>query len=330
MSQAHSFSLRIGRLFQAQYGLIWVLFALVAFFSVVSTTFRTPANLLEVLRASAVLSIMVLGLTWIVATGEIDLSFPEIAALSSLVTAFLIKIGWPLYAAVALAFVAGALVGVVNGYLVGFLKFPALITTIAMSSLAKASAHTLGKGQPIYIPTTKIIYTFAYGTVFGLPVLWLTALAVYLICRFIQDRTCTGQHLYALGENRKATQEAGINESRTLFYFFILSASLASIGGILMTATLSSGNPEIGGFFFLDGLTAVFLGALIIKAGKPNVLGTFIGSVILSVLVSGLTLLGAPRMASLIVKGGLLVLGIFIVTRSSPKKRIPGAIQLAK
>jgi ribose transport system permease protein len=305
-----------------------VLFLLVAFFSVVSATFRTPENLLEVLRASAVISVMVLGLTWIVATGEIDLSFPEVAAFASLLSAYLIKIGCPLYGAVALAFMAGTLIGVLNGYLVGYLKFAALITTIATSSLAKASAHTLGKGQPIYIPTTKVIYGFVYGTVFGVPVLWITALMVYILCRFIQDKTTTGQHLYALGENRKATQEAGINEHRTLFYFFILSASLASIGGILMTATLSSGNPEIGGFFFLDGLTAVFLGALIIKAGKPNVLGTFIGSVILSVLVSGLTLLGAPRMASLIVKGVLLVLGIFIVTWSSPKKRIPGAVQL--
>ena len=301
---------------------------MVLFFSVVSDVFRSPDNLLEILRSSAITSILVLGLTWIVATGEIDLSFPETAAFTSIVTAYVVKAGMPLGAAVAIAFVAGSMVGALNGILIGYLRFPALITTIALASIAKATAHTLAKGQPIYIPTTKVIHTIVYGTVFGIPILFILALVVYIICRFIQDKTVTGQHLYALGENRQATKEAGINEERTLFFFYLLSACLASIGGILMTATLSSGNPEIGGSFFLPGLTVVFLGALIIKAGKPNVIGTFIGSILLAVLVNGLTHLGAPRMADLIVKGSLLVIGIIVVTLSSSRKRIPGVMDL--
>jgi ribose transport system permease protein len=314
----------LGQIFQPQYGLIWVLLAMVVFFSIGSSTFREADNLLEVLRSSAITAILVLGLTWIVATGEIDLSFPEVAAFTSVVTAYFIKIGVPFGLTIFFAFVAGTAIGLINGFLIGYLRFPALITTIAMAGLAKASAQTLSRGQPIYIPTTRIIHSFVYGTIFGIPVLFITALVVYMICRYIQDQTTTGQHLYALGENRKATQEAGIKESRTLFYFFFLSAGLASIGGILMTATLSSGSPEIGGSFFLDGLTVVFLGALIVKRGKPNVIGTFIGSILLAVLVSGLTLMGAPRLAALIVKGSLLVAGIVIVTLSSPQKRIPG------
>jgi len=319
------------KLFQPQFGLIWLLFAMVLVFSITSNAFRTPENLLEILRSSGIYAILVLGLTWVVATGELDVSFASVAALVSMVTAYLIKIGLPIGVIVILALAAGTLVGIINGLMVSYLKIPSLIATIATGFTATAIAKVMGEGKPIFIAVqSKIVYEFVYGKIFGIPILFLAALLIYLACRFLQDRTIMGQHLYALGENRQATQEAGINASKIVFYYFILSSVMSAIAGILVTAQFGSGQHEIGGgnAVMIEGFTAVFLGAMVIKAGKPNVIGTLIGVIILSVLVNWITLLGLPTFIVWLTRGTLLLVGVTIVTLSGYQRRVMGKLQI--
>jgi len=319
------------KLFQPQFGLIWLLFAMVLVFSITSNAFRTPENLLEILRSSGIYAILVLGLTWVVATGELDVSFASVAALVSMVTAYLIKIGLPIGVIVILALAAGTLVGIINGLMVSYLKIPSLIATIATGFTATAIAKVMGEGKPIFIVVqSKIVYEFVYGKIFGIPILFLAALLIYLACRFLQDRTIMGQHLYALGENRQATQEAGINASKIVFHYFILSSVMSAIAGILVTAQFGSGQHEIGGgnAVMIEGFTAVFLGAMVIKAGKPNVIGTLIGVIILTVLVNWITLLGLPTFIVWLTRGTLLLVGVTIVTLSGYQRRVMGKLQI--
>lgn len=331
MKKAVSNGFRLAKLFQPQFGLIWLLFAMVLIFSITSNAFRAPENLLEILRSSGIYAILVLGLTWVVAIGEFDVSFPSVAALVSMVTAYLIKIGLPIGVIVILALAVGTLVGIINGLMVSYLKIPSLIATIATGFTATAIAKVMGEGKPIFIVVqSKIVYGFVYGTIFGIPLLFLAALIIYLACRFLQDRTIMGQHLYALGENRQATQEAGINASRIVFYYFILSSVMSAIAGILVTAQFGSGQHEIGGgnAIMIEGFTAVFLGAMVIKAGKPNVIGTLIGVIILTVLVNWITLLGLPTFIVWLTRGALLLVGVTIVTLSGYQRRVMGKLQI--
>ena len=331
MKKPISNGFRLVKLFQPQFVLIWLLFAMVLIFSITSNAFRTPDNLLEILRSSGIYAILVLGLTWIVATGELDVSFPSVAALVSMVTAYLIKIGLPIGVILILALATGTLVGIINGLMVSYLKIPSLIATIATGFTATAIAKVMGEGKPIFIAMqSKIVYGFVYGKIFGIPVLFLTALIIYLACRFLQDRTIMGQHLYALGENRQATQEAGINASKIVFYYFILSSVMSAIAGILVTAQFGSGQHEIGGgnAIMIEGFTAVFLGAMVIKAGKPNVIGTLIGVIILTVLVNWITLLGLPTFIVWLTRGTLLLVGVTIVTLSGYQRRVMGKLQI--
>jgi ribose transport system permease protein len=331
MKRATSNGFRLGQLFQPQFGLIWLLFAMVLVFSITSNAFRTPENLLEILRSSGIYAILVLGLTWVVATGELDVSFASVAALVSMVTAYLIKTGLPIGVIVILAIAAGTLVGIINGLMVSYLKIPSLIATIATGFTATAIAKVMGEGKPIFIAVqSKIVYGFVYGKIFGIPILFLTALIIYLACRFLQDRTIMGQHLYALGENRQATQEAGINASKIVLYYFILSSVMSAIAGILVTAQFGSGQHEIGGgnAIMIEGFTAVFLGAMVIKAGKPNVIGTLIGVIILTVLVNWITLLGLPTFIVWLTRGTLLLVGVTIVTLSGYQRRVMGKLQI--
>jgi ribose/xylose/arabinose/galactoside ABC-type transport system permease subunit len=248
-----------------------------------------------------------------------------------MVTAYLIKIGLPIGVIVILALAVGTLVGIINGLMVSYLKIPSLIATIATGFTATAIAKIMGEGKPIFIVVqSKIVYGFVYGTIFGIPLLFLAALIIYLACRFLQDRTIMGQHLYALGENRQATQEAGINASKIVFYYFILSSVMSAIAGILVTAQFGSGQHEIGGgnAIMIEGFTAVFLGAMVIKAGKPNVIGTLIGVIILTVLVNWITLLGLPTFIVWLTRGALLLVGVTIVTLSGYQRRVMGKLQI--
>jgi ribose transport system permease protein len=331
MSNTNSNSFRFGQLFQSQFGLIWLLFGMVVLFSITSSAFRSPDNLLEILRASGIYAILVLGLTWVVAVGELDVSFASAAALVSMITAYLINLGIPIGFIVILALAAGTMIGVINGIMVSYLKIPSLIATIASGFTATAIAKVMGEGKPIFITTgTRMVHEFVYGKIFGIPVLFLTALAIYLACRYLQDRTVMGQHLYALGENRQATQEAGINASKIVFYYFILSSVMSSIAGILVTAQFGSGQHEIGGgnAVMIEGFTAVFLGAMIIKTGKPNVLGTLIGVIILTVLVNWITLLGLPTFTVWLIRGSLLLVGVTLVTLSGYQRKLLGKWQV--
>jgi ribose transport system permease protein len=318
----HEKKISINAFFQPQYGLIWVLFIMLIIFSFFSEPFRSIDNLLEILRQSGIMAIMVVGLTWIVATGEIDVSFPNVVSFATIITAFCLKSGLSWEAACLLAVIAGTMFGVISGFLVVFLKFPSLIATIATMTMARSIASIISSGKHIHIGRTGgFVYELVYGTVYSIPILFLITVGIYLICRYLQDSTTTGQHLYALGENRQATLEAGIKERKILMSFFILSATLSAFGGVLLTAQLNSGNPNIGGKFFIDGMTVVFLGAMIIKAGQPNVIGTLIGVIILSVLSNGLTMLGIPFYVGTIIKGVLLVFGIVVVTFAKYQRR---------
>ncbi len=306
------------KLLSAEFVLMWVLLLMILFFSYRSSTFRSLDNLLEILRASGINAILVLGLTWIVAAGEIDVSFPDIAALSSITAVALVTRGLPWWLAILIAILVCSLYGLLSGVLINVFKFKSLIATIGVAVLAKSSAYIIGGGSPIYLNTTnKTVDAIMFGKIGGvIPILAVIVLVLYLAAKFLQDQTKLGQYLYALGENRTAAFEAGIPKNRIFYSFFILSAVLAAAGGILLATSFSAGQPNFQGTFFVDGLTAVFLGALMIKLGKTNVIGTYFGAIFIMVLGNGLTLLNIPFFYSLIIKGILMVIGVTVIAFS--------------
>jgi ribose/xylose/arabinose/galactoside ABC-type transport system permease subunit len=311
------------KMFKAESSLLWIIAIVCIVFSIKSPVFSNPSNLLEILRQCSTSAILILGVTWVISTGEMDASFPDIAALSSMITALLIRNGMNFEMAALIAIVLCTLFGVLTSILVVKFKFQSLIATIAVSGIAKAIAAIIGKGMPLNVSIIRgsIVYKLVWGKVAGIPTLFILAVILYLICLFIQEKTVFGQHVYAIGENRQAAKEAGISEKRILSSLFVFSALFAAIGGIIMMGVLQSGQPKLGSSFFLDGFTAVFLGAVVIKLGKPNVIGTLIGSILLAILVNGLTLLGSTSFMSQIIKGVLLLLGVAIVNISKSKQK---------
>ncbi|KTR03133.1 sugar ABC transporter permease [Aureimonas ureilytica] len=308
--------------FLVRFGLFFLLAALVIVFTWLRPSFASAGNINDMLRSASISAIMFLGLTWIIAAGEIDVSFMSVAALSTMIVAGLVSAGagWPLASLVAL--LAGLLVGLLNGLLVALMGLPALVITIATGGLAGSIAAAIGKGTSIPMATTGFAGALVDANLGLLPVLTVLVALLYAGAWMLQDRTTFGHYIYAMEQNRHAVVEAGIPAGKLLFLLYVVSAVLSSVAGVLLAADLSSGQPYIGSSYFIDGLTAVLLGGMALKMGKPNMVGTLTGVLLLAVLLSGAALLGWTDSQRQIVRAALLIAGVALVVWTRRKNRV--------
>jgi ribose transport system permease protein len=302
------------------FGLPLALVLIVIVFSFLAPSFGSAENMESIIRSASISALMFLGLTWVFAVGEIDISFVAVAALSNMVIAGLVAAGYSWGLACVAGFGAGFAVGVVNGLLVAYAKLPSLVMTIASGGIASALAAAIGLGSSVPIDTPEILHSVVTASIGPIPVLAIFCAVVFLVAWHVQERLTLGHYIYATAENRQAVVEAGIPVERIVMLLFVLAAACGSFGGLLLTVELSSGQPSIASSFFLDGLTAVLLGGTMLKLGKPNVLGTLVSVLILTSLVRGGALLGWPDSTFQMIKGGLLLIGIALITWSTYEK----------
>lgn len=272
-------------------------------------------NIATILRAFSIMVVMVLGLTWVIAAGKIDVSFMQVAALSNMVAAAMLQSGWAWGWAIAAGLGLGLAAGLINGWLVAIMRLPALIVTVSMAGICASAAAALGKGTVIRIadpgPLGWLLNTSLFGTV---PVIVLPVLGVALIAWYVQERLAMGRYIYAMAQNEAAVRAVGVPVTGLTVLLFTLSGLSAATAGVLLAASLSSGQPMIGGPYLINGLTVVLLGGMMVHVGKPNVMGTLTATLFIGVLFSGAALLGLPDYQRQIIQGMLLVLGLAVAT----------------
>lgn len=300
--------------------IVIVIFAVLAF--LLPESFPTYSNIMQFLKESCIYCIIILGVTWVFSLGEMDISFGDIAAFSCTCCAALMVAGVPADIAALITIVISAVYGLISGGLVTGFKLNSLIVTIAVSGIAKAVGLIIGKGTNISIPKDEgaLLYQLTQADIGGIPVLLIVTVAIIAVLVVIQEKTKFGQYIYAIGDNKVAAEQAGIATKKITMVVFLLAAVFASFGGVLMMFKMSSGQPQLGSSLFLNSYTKIFLGALLAKLGKTNMVGTFVGAVLMSMLSNGLTQLGTPSYVSQIITGVLLVVGVAI-TSIVQKKR---------
>ena len=305
--------------------LIFFVLLIVVFGFAAPEFFLTAENLTSILNNGAVTALLACGLTVVLAVGEFDLSIASAASFGGALAAVLIaQQNVPLAVTIAVVVVAGAITGLVNGYLVTEFEIPALIATIGVSSLLDGFTLWVTKNTVIFTGFTDAFMTFGNWQLVSLqaPVFYLAVAAVFLAVML--RYTATGRHMYATGGNRAASRLAGIRVQRQVMLAFVISGVLGSVAGVVYTARQGSLTPLFGTAFLLPVFAACFLGSVTLTRRKFHILGTVLGVYLIETGTNGLLILGAPAYTQQLFAGAVLILATIGARYRTVGFRLPG------
>jgi len=298
-----------------------LLFAMVVGFTAAQPAFININNLMSILQAVSVVAILGAGVTVTLAVGGFDLSIGAVAA-SSVMAASYFMIVWGLGAAltIPLVLLLGAAIGFVNAFLIVRLKVPDLLATLSMMflltglQLIPTAGRSISPGLILPDGTTAtgaydpLFLLVGRSSLFGLVPLPVVIMAVVAVLLFVlTERTRIGRLLFATGGNELATRLAGGPTDRLKTLAYVISGTLASLGGIVVAARVGRGDVSSGASLLMDSVAAALIGFAVLGLRRPNVFGTIVGAVFVGVLLNGLTMLNAPYYAQDFVKGAVLV-----------------------
>ncbi|OCP15589.1 ABC transporter permease [Ensifer sp. LC163] len=298
-----------------------LLIVMVAGFALAQPAYINVTNLMSILQAVSVVAILGAGVTVTLAVGGFDLSIGAVAA-SSVMAASYAMIVWGLgvYETVPLVLLFGALVGLVNAFLIVRLRVPDLLATLAMMflltglQLIPTAGRSISAGLILpdgstatgaYDPAFLLIGRSSFFGIVPAPVVIMVLVAIILFV--LTERTRLGRLLFATGGNELATRLAGASVPRLKTLAYVLSGTLASLGGIIVAARVGRGDVSSGASLLMDSVASALIGFAVLGLRRPNVFGTIVGAVFVGLLLNGLTMLNAPYYTQDFVKGAVLV-----------------------
>ena len=290
------------------------LLILVVIFSLMSPTFLTVNNILTILKQSAPKGIMAVGAMFVMLTGGVDLSVgAEVSLLGIVMASLMAKAGWGILPAVLVAFVLGAVIGLINATLVVKVNIPPMIATMGTSWILQGLSYTICGGLPV-TGLVKGFSSFGQGSVGIIPIPVIVFAIVVAIGAFILRYVPYGRHIYSVGSNAESTRLAGINVSFVRMSVFVICSVLTALAAIITLSRVNSGQPSTGIGQEMDVLTAVVLGGTRFTGGDGKISGVGAGIIVIGVISNGLVMIGAGEYIQTIVKGLILILALVIYT----------------
>lgn len=292
----------------------WIaLTAIVVLMSLLESSFSTFDNVMTIFRQTSMLTIMSVGMLFVLLTGAIDLSVSGILSFVGVFTALAAaKMALPLPAAVFLGLVCSALFGLLNGFIVTKTRIPALIGTLAMQQVILGISYTICGGKPVYgiSPSFKQI---ARAMLFGIiPIPIVITVVVLALGEFLLKKTYLGHYFYAVGSNEEATRLSGIDTDSVRIAAYTMNGFLAGVAGIIMLARVNSGQPKAGSGYEMEVLTAVVVGGVRITGGEGRISSVIVGSLIMGFLSNGMVILGFNEYYQILIKGLVLLFAVGI------------------
>lgn len=315
-----------------RYGMIVAIALLIAFFSLANENFLSVGNFLDILRAVSILSIVAIGVTLSVIVNGLDASVGATTGLAVILAPALMviwRIEW--YVAVPVAMIVGLLVGLLNALLIVKLRIPDLLATLGVLYLVSGLQLTITKGDAVYrgmtnpwsadraVTTGEIVptflqfgqgYVFAADSFRGIPIPVVLMLIVVVGFHLLLSYTRYGRLFYAVGGNSEAARLAGVNVNRYRAAAYIISALLATLGGLILAGRIGSGAIGAGTPYLLDAVSATYFGFAVLAARRPNVFGTVLGAIFVGIMLNGLTMLNMPWYLQDVIKGAVLIVSL--------------------
>ena len=299
---------------QREIGVITALVALGLYGSFATDNFATSDNLLNVGQQASLIGIMAVGMTFVIISGEIDLSVGSTYVLASMVVGMLLErdVNWVIALLIGVA--VGAVAGAINGVLTVALKLPSFIVTLGTLSVFRGIALLLTNAAPISLDQNEPnISSFSFlgtGKVFGIPMQLIIMFAVVILGAFVLHYTRFGFHVYAVGGSREAARLCGIATARVRIASFAILGALSALAGIIGLSFLLYAQGTTGTGLELLVITAVIIGSAALFGGSGTMLGTVVGVLLIATLQNVLILARISSFWQTVVIGVVIIASV--------------------
>ena len=292
-------------------GMAAVLAALIVFFALKTEFFLTRDTFLAIANQVPAAVVIAVGMTFVLIIAEIDLSVGSIVGISSAVLGVVLaQANWPLVAAIPACLLTGTACGMLNGALVLRWRIPSFMGTLGMLEMARGATYLVTGTRTQYIGSQ--IQAVSAVSLFGLTLPALLAVLAVVAGQFVLSSTVFGRHMIALGSNAEAARLSGISTARIRATVFMLCGGLAALGALITTARIGSADPNVGTGFELQAIAAAVIGGTSLMGGRGSVVNSFFGVLIIAVLGTGLTQMGAGEPVKRLITGAVIIAAVIV------------------
>lgn len=290
------------------YIIFLVVLSLFAIF--IGGSFFSLNNILNIIRQTAVVSMIAVTMTFVIAIGEIDLSVGSTIGLSGLMAALVLQSTGNIPLAILAALAVGLVVGLINGLLIVALNLPSFLVTLGMQMVLVGTSMWITNTTAIPIGNTTFTFIFGGGSIGKLPLLLLWVLITGAVGYIVLNRTPYGKKVLAVGGNATSARYSGINVKKIVVYVFVYSSLMAALGGMLYAGRMSSGRYTFGDGLELDAIASVILGGTSMAGGNGSIVGAVIGSLLIGTINNGLMFFGLSTAQQTVAKGAIIILSV--------------------
>jgi ribose transport system permease protein len=304
----------------------------VGFFGIASPSFATLDNFGNILTQVSVTAIIAVGLTFVILCAEIDLSIASIANAAGIVVAYftlqesyvnIANVPLPGWAAIMLALLVCAGLGLVNAFGLTVIGIPSFIMTLAMMQIGAGICALLVRGQIAYA-VPDLVATLGAGSIFGVRWLIIVAALTLIVAHLVLTYTRFGRYVYMVGGNREAAEYSGVNVKLVLSAVMVISAVCSGMAGMLGVAHFGSAQQNEFDTYLLDAIAAVVVGGTSLFGGRGGIGNTIIGLFVLGVLNNGLDHVNIDSFLKILIRG-LILLAALVINVYAQRLRSAGA-----
>ena len=277
--------------------------------SIASPYFLTATNLSSVIRQTAVINIMALGMTLVIVSGGIDLSVGSILAFSGVIGTMTMVGTGSVPLGIVAGIVCGTLWGCANGLMISMLRIPPFIVTLGTLGIVRGLTLVISGGLPV-VGLPKEHGFLGEGTIGPAPFVLVVLVVCAVLTHFALHGTKLGRYTYAIGSNEAAAVYAGIPVARYKVAIYAICGLLTGLAGMIETSRLMTGQPTAGVSYELQVIAAVVIGGGSLTGGAGTVIGTLIGAFIMGLLSNGSDLLGVNPYWQQVIIGAIIILAV--------------------
>ena len=284
-------------------------------------SFFSLSNLLNITRQAGAVSVMAIGVVFVIGLGHIDLSIGSVVAVSSLITAYILRDTGNPVLAVIVAIGFGAIVGLFNGLCVTTIGMPAFLTTLGSQAILTGIAMWISATKAVPITHKGFLFWFGSGTIGQVPILLLWAVGATVIGYIVLNNTSYGRKILATGGNATSAKYSGVRVNKITVLAFIYNGCLAAIAGTLYAGRAHSARWDFGSGVEMNVIAAVVLGGTAMSGGTGSAIGALIGSFLIMMIDNGLVIGGLGVAQQTFMRGIIIILAVALSEIGRMKKR---------